>query len=258
MSDAGWLSLSEARQMPGLRIALLRNGVPSPWGQAARSLFEIKGVPFRRVARLPSDPPGLLEAWSGQASFPVVAWNDERPRSGWAEILLLAERLAPTPALIPADPRDRALMFGLAHEICGEDGLGWCHRLVMLAPALQSPTPPPEMLEFGLKYGFTLEALRAAPGRVRAVLELLAEQLRSQRDAGHRYLVGAALSALDVYWATFSNLLVPLPPDQLPVSDAVRGLLTARDPEIPKRLAGDLLAHRDFVFRTHLRLPVEL
>src|SRR5262245_1303560 len=100
--------------MPGLRIVLLRNGRPSPWGQAARSLFELKGIGFQRVARLDSDPPGFLEEWTGQSSFPTVAYDDERPRSGWAEILLLAERLAPKPALIPADARERALLFGLA------------------------------------------------------------------------------------------------------------------------------------------------
>ena len=55
-----------------------------------------------------------------------------------AEILLLAERLAPTPSLLPADPAVRALAFGLAHEICGEAGLGWSRRLQMVHASLQN------------------------------------------------------------------------------------------------------------------------
>jgi hypothetical protein len=50
-------------------------------------------------------------------------YNDESPCSGWAEILLLLERLEPQPALISSDPEQRAVMMGLAHEICSEMGL---------------------------------------------------------------------------------------------------------------------------------------
>ncbi|HKA16261.1 MAG TPA: hypothetical protein VKH41_14655 [Myxococcota bacterium] len=253
-----WVSLSEARRMSGLRIALLRNGGPSPWGQAARNLFEIKGIPFRRAARADSDPPELLEEWTGQASFPVVAYEDERPRAGWAEILLLAERLSPKPALIPADARERALLFGLAHEICGEQGLGWCYRLMLLARILDGPSPPPETRVFARKYGFTTEAARAAPARVTAILRLLADQLQRQRAASRRYLVGEGLSALDVYWATFANMLDPLPRELLPMDDGLRALLGAPPAEVQSALDPELQAHRDFVFRAHLRLPVEL
>lgn len=258
MSLPEWVGLSEARRMSGLRIVLLRNGAPSPWGQAARCLFEIKGVSFQRATRMPEDPPGLLEEWTRQSSYPAVAYQDEPPRSGWAEILFLAERLGPEPSLIPKDPRERALMFGLAHEICGEDGLAWCRRLIQLSAGIEQPSPAPEMLEFGRKYAYSRAALRRAPGRVVAVLELLAAQLQAQQAAGRTYLVGDALSALDVYWATFCNMLAPLPPEQLPLSPAMRPLMIAREPEVLKALAAGLLAHRDFVYRTHLRLPVEL
>src|SRR5258706_1137743 len=92
------LSLSAARDRSGLRIAMVR-GVPSPWGQAAKGIFEIKGMPFVRAYREAADADGLLREWTGQESFPVVAYESERPRTGWAEILLLAERLSPTPVL---------------------------------------------------------------------------------------------------------------------------------------------------------------
>jgi hypothetical protein len=48
-----------------------------------------------------------IVAWSGQNSAPVVAWQNEPPINRWIDILHLAERLAPEPALIPEDVWDR-------------------------------------------------------------------------------------------------------------------------------------------------------
>jgi len=73
----------------------------------------------------------LIE-WTAQASAPVVAWNDERPRSLWNDQLYLAERLAPEPALIPSKPADRVLMCGLAKELMGEGGLLYHKRHFMV------------------------------------------------------------------------------------------------------------------------------
>ncbi|MBX9943697.1 MAG: hypothetical protein K2Y40_06430 [Reyranella sp.] len=68
-------------------------------------------------------------AWSGQNSAPFVAWQDEKPLNRWLDILLLAERLAPEPAMLPADPRQRALAVGLSHEMLAEPR----HRLKLVA-----------------------------------------------------------------------------------------------------------------------------
>jgi len=136
VSPAGFVSIEQARGLPGLRLVVLQ-GLPSPWSQAAKAIFRVKRLDHRLVHRLSSDPPGALEALTGQASFPAAMYEDERPRSGWAEILWLAERLAPKPALVPADPEQRALLFGLAHEICGEMGLGWCRRLEIVHVGLR-------------------------------------------------------------------------------------------------------------------------
>ncbi len=81
-------------------------------------------------------PTGSLAAWAGDVGIPVVAYENEKLRTGWAEILLLAERLKPEPALIPAGAQDRATLFGLAHEICGEMGFGWAYRLLMVRQSL--------------------------------------------------------------------------------------------------------------------------
>src|SRR3546814_5770445 len=74
-----------------------------------------------------------LKAWTGQTSAPVAMLDDDRPRAHWSEVLILAEQLAAEPRLIPADQDERTLMFGLCHEICGDDGLGWNARLLIFA-----------------------------------------------------------------------------------------------------------------------------
>jgi len=45
---------------------------------------------------------------------------------------MLAERIAPAPRLLPDAVADRALVFGLGREVCGELGLGWCRRLMLV------------------------------------------------------------------------------------------------------------------------------
>src|SRR5215510_8133359 len=124
-----YIGLDEARTRAGLRMMVV-GSVPSPWGEAAKGILHIKGIEWAAV-RLVYDSEPLRE-WAGQRSAPVAIYNDERPRAGWAEILLLAERLKPSPSLLPADPLERALVFGLGHEICGEAGLGWARRLQLI------------------------------------------------------------------------------------------------------------------------------
>ena len=112
-----YVSVEDAIGRAGLRMVVVGD-VPSPWGEAAKGIFHIKGLTWVAV-RLAYDSDALKD-WAGQRSGPVAIYDNERPRSGWAEILLLAERLAPAPSLLPADAAERALVFGLAHEICGE------------------------------------------------------------------------------------------------------------------------------------------
>lgn len=255
-----YLDVAQARSLPGLRL-VLSVGVPGPWGEAAKSLFDVKSVPYRPVAQYPGAPNDALEEWTGHGNAPVAVFADERPRASWTEILLLAERLAPEPRLVPAEPAARALMFGLAHEICGELGLGWCRRL-MIIDGVFAKTPAADVRRRGTerlaaRYGYSAEAAAAAPQRIAEVLALLAAQLRAQQAAGRRYLVGDALSALDVYWATFAALIRPLPPDLCPMPDVVRAWYAEAGPVVGAAADPVLLAHRDFVYRTHLRLPLD-
>ena len=251
-------SLDEVIRHPGLRLVLVR-GMPSPWGQAAKTIFEVKGLEF---VIGPQDAGGtndrLLE-WSGQSSGPVVAWADEKPIDRWLDILLLAERLSPTPALIPADPIERALMIGLSHEICGERGIGWNRRLQMFAPALESGNAPEGVLRMAAKYGCSdREAVAMAGARCAESLRAFTKQLKAQYARGAKFIVGDALSAVDLYWVTFMNLLRPLPASQCPMPEAWRPGFVATDPAVVAALDPILVEHRDHIFKAHFRDPMEL
>lgn len=252
-----YVSLEEAMSRPGLRMVVVGN-VPSPWGEAAKGLLHLKGLDWAAV-RLVYDDDRLVE-WAGQRSGPVLICDKERPRSGWAEILLLLERLAPTPALLPRDPADRALAFGLAHEICGEGGLGWSRRLQLVHAGLGNAGGFPERVSryLGKKYGYTPAAGAGARDRVAELLRLLAQRLAAQRQAGSRYYLGNTLSALDVYSATCMALFDPLPPEQCAMDPVSRAAFGERDAVIDAALDPILLAHRDMMYREHLELPLAL
>jgi len=260
VSAAEWIEVAEGRRRPGLRLVLVR-GVPSPWGEAAKAILQVKKLPFVRVAQQPGGPNAELLEWTGQTSAPALAFGDERPRTGWAEILLLAERLAPEPRLVPAEPAERARLFGLVNELAGELGFGWCRRNDGIHQAAQNlPAGPLRdgALAFGRKYGYRPEEAELYRRRVREVLTLFTELLRDQRARGARFLLGGSLSALDLYWATFAALLAPLPRDLCPMDDGMHAFYTLRDPT--QRAPGDeiLLEHRDAIYRDFFELPVEL
>src|SRR5262249_9517512 len=128
-----YLPLAEAMNRPGLRLVLTQ-GIPNPWGEAAKGLFHLRRVAFVPVAQQAGRANRELEAWTGVRNAPVAVLDDERPRDGWAQIVFLAERLGEGPSLVPSLPEDRALAFGLSHELCGENGFGWSRRLMMMAP----------------------------------------------------------------------------------------------------------------------------
>jgi len=252
-----FIGIEEAKKRTGLRLALLK-GLPSPWSVAAKAIFDLKKIPYVCVTALPEDPPNALVAWTRQDSYPVAVYEKERPRSGWAEILLLAERLDPMLSLIPANPSDRALFFGLCHEICGEMGLGWCQRVVLVHKRLRADPEDPIASTLGPKYGYSPKGAGAASGRVVEVLHVLSHQLQKSQAAGCRFLMGKDLTALDIYWAAFSNLIVLIPPDQISLAPFVREIFVCDDPRVLDALDPLLLAHRDFIFNEYFRLPLEL
>jgi glutathione S-transferase len=252
-----YVSVDEAIKRGGVRMVVVGD-VPSPWGEAAKGILHIKGVEWVAVRLSYDSEP--LKAWAGQRSAPVVIYENERPRSGWAEILLLAERLAPSPSLLPIDPVDRALVFGLAHEICGEGGLGWSRRLQLVHAGLRNAGGFPEGVAKYLakKYGYSPEAGVAAAPRVADLLGMLIARLTAQRHAGSRYYVGNSLTAVDVYSATFAAMFDPLPPGQCRMSASTRAAFSARDTHTDAALAPILFEHRDMMYRECLELPLSL
>ncbi len=97
-----YISVEDAIKRPGLRMVVV-GGVPSPWGEAAKGLLHMKRIDWAAV-RLVYDSEALKD-WAGERSGPVAIYDDEKPRSRWNDILLLAERLSPGPALLPKRPR---------------------------------------------------------------------------------------------------------------------------------------------------------
>ena len=252
-----YVSVDDAIARRGLRMVVV-GGVPSPWGEAAKGILHIKGIDWAAV-RLVYDSEKLKE-WAGQRSGPVAIYDDERPRAGWAEILLLAERLKPAPALLPKDPAERALVFGLAHEICGEDGLGWTRRLQLVHAGLQNAGGFPAKVAAYLarKYGYSPEAGAVAGARVVGLLGMLAARLKAQRLAGSRYYVGSTPSAVDFYSATFMALFGPLPSAHCAMDAGSRKAFETLDAPTVEALNPMLLEHRDMMYREWLELPLAL
>lgn len=269
-TSIGYLGIAEARSRPGLRLVLGAYAVPGPWREACKALFHVKEIPYLPVATAsPGHADGdfgmdgadreLLE-WTGQSSAPVAIWNDEKPCTTWIEQLQLAERLAPTPSLVPEGVEDRALMFGLSHELCGREGFGWTKRIAMIHANLTTLGIDHPARRFWVhmagKYGYTPAAGEAAPARLARIVRAFARRIERQHDAGRRYFIGDRLSALDIYWSTFVAMLAPMDESRCPMASAFRAAYTNPDLEVQRALTPLLIAHRDFVYREHLELPV--
>jgi glutathione S-transferase len=165
--------------------------------------------------------------------------------------------------VIPAAIEDRALMFGYCNELCGETGLAWSRRLMMVAAMAASSSEGGRKFGkyLGDKYGFdpeaAPEAAQRAPAKVAEILGLLSARLERQRSVGSRFFIGDRLSALDIYWGAFATLIQPLPQELCPMAPGLRRAQTVTDPEILGALNPALLEHRDFIYHEYLELPLD-
>jgi glutathione S-transferase len=260
--QAEYVDVERARAMPGLRL-VITTGVPGPWGEAAKGIFHAKKISFARVAQTAGGDNDALFAWTGHRNAPVAMYADEPGRTSWREVLWLAERLAPEPSLLPADPDDRVRCLGLAEELMGVDGFGWNRRLMLLRPAMgDSDTPPEAMREtlgrMARQYGYSRVAADAAPARVAQTLTLLSRQLAAQRAKGRRYLIGDQLSAVDIHWAAMANMVAPLPAEVCATPEMMRGMYANTGPVVAAALDPALLDHRDRIYREHMEFPLAL
>ncbi len=252
-----YIDLEGAIARDGLRMVVV-GGLPSPWGEAAKGIFHIKNIDWVAV-RLDYKNQRLKE-WAGRRSGPVAIYDDEPPRHAWNDILLLAERLGPAPSLLPADAEERAEAFGLAHEICGEAGLGWSRRLQLIDWGLNDAGGfPRQAAEYlARKYGHGPDTALSAAARVTALLEMLSRRLHRQRGEGRRYYLGDTVSAVDVYSATFMGLFAPLPDEHCPMASVMRQALEKLDDDTAAVLDPVLIEHRDMMYREVLELPLSL
>jgi glutathione S-transferase len=254
-----FVDLEEARATPGLRLVTVAS-VPSPWSQGAMGILDVKGLDYVAVRFRRGDED--VKRWTGAPNAPVALHDDEPPRTGWAEILALAERLGGRVSLVPADDERRLKMFGLAHEILGENGLGWSVRLLLTHAGLQTQGregwPTPVATYLAPRYGYAPDRVEAARARAVAVLQLLGRTLDDSRARGHDYLLGAEPTAADVYSATVLATIAPLPEAMCPMPPPVRHAFETLDAAVRGAVPPALLEHRARMFQRHLPLPVRM
>jgi glutathione S-transferase len=254
-----YLSVTEARKLPGLRLVLTAN-MPGPWGEAAKAVLSARHVSYLPVAQAAMESNDELHTWTGVRNAPVAVLDEEAPLTTWLDILLLAERLGSGPPLLPNDPLDRALVLGISTEICGSDGFGWSRRLELMGrPSTKNPPSSGsfDMARMIHSYGVRPEAIARAPGRMASIMNGLTAQLRRQHAAGSDYLVGEQVSACDLYWACFSLFVAPLAAAQCPMPEFMRANYTHLTPELAAALDPLLIRHRDLIYQRHISLPLD-
>ena len=254
-----FVKLDKARAARGVRLVVL-GAVPSPWSEAAKGILHVKGIDALAVRyRLDDD---ALKAWTGVHNAPVLIYDDEPPRSHWADILALAERIDDRVPLVPEARDARLRLWGLGHEILGEGGLLWAGRLLMVHDSLTSGGergfPAPVSQYLGKRYGYEPARVPAARARCAEVFELLAEAVRESRARGGQYLVGERLTAADIYAAVALAPFSPLDDTRCPLIPMVRGAFESLDKTLTPPVPAEVLEHRAFVYDKHLELPVRL
>lgn len=263
-----YLEVAEAKDMPGLRLVLTAF-VPGPWGESAKAILQYKQIPFVPVAQYAARGNEDLVAWTSVRNAPNAMYDDEPPRTGWYEILMLGERLAPERPLLPARSEERALVLGISAEICSEWGWGWARRAMMgtvhagapdparLAALSKPPWSPEDSARMRASYSVSVGGAAEAPARCADIIRMLAARLHRQKAEGSPYLVGHSITAADLYWTVFSMALEPLPHAVNPMPDWMRMSYDMIGPVLEAAKDPILIAHRDLMYQRHLTLPLD-
>lgn len=245
-------TIDAARSAEGLRL-VLNSGVPGPWSEAAKALFNHHSVVFIPVAQVAGGANDDLVDWTGHRNAPVAVFDSEPPRTRWIEMLDLAERLGTGPSLLPTDRAERIEAIGWVNEMAGEGGFGWsCRHLIFDVWAEQAVGDARGSNPMFEAYRFDPALQARMLDNAKSFLEDLSLALRA---GSGEYLVGDAFTVADLYWAYFSNLLAPLPDELNPMAASSRSSY-----EIPGRLLAGfdtrVLDHRDCMFQHHLLTPL--
>ena len=255
-----FITLEESASMQkGTRVTFVP-GVQAMFSEALKNLCYVKRVPLTRVLhpimgvdeKTGEDRQAKLFELTSQTSLPTMFHDDERPRNVWIEQLALAERIGTkdSPKLIPDNFEHRADMFGLCAIVLGEDGLIWNMRILIDTPLAQ-------------KYGYSEEASSSAPEKIAEVITLIDRRLEAQEKQSSRYLVGDALTAVDIYWATMSMTVLPVPLEIMPKTKQNQGMLmffaaNSEISEIANALTKRIKDHQHYILTTYCETPAVL
>jgi glutathione S-transferase len=254
-----FVTLEEARTATGVKLVVAAS-LPSPWSEAAKGILHVRGIDALLVRFASTDK--AVREWMGWHNVPVLLAPGEPIRTHWTEILEAAERIGGAerggPSLVPTAEDDRMRLFGLAHELLGENGLVWSGRMLVIHRGLvtegQEGFPLRIAQYLAPKYGYAPERVDAARARVRSLFDRFARLLE-----GKTYAIGGALTALDLYLATAIAPFVPMSealcPDTHPI---VRHAFSTASPDLSSAIPPVLVAHRDRIYEKHLELPVRL
>ena len=66
------------------------------------------------------------------------------------------------------------------------------------------------------------------------------------------------MSARDIYWAGMSHLVELMPSESCPIFDEFRPLYLNHDSSVAKASSKLLMNHREFIYREHLGLPMDI
>ena len=115
----------------------------------------------------------------------------------------------------------------------------------------------------GRKYGYSEEASKDAPRKMGEVVKLIDERLAAQEAKGSKYLVGDSISAVDIYWATISTIVIPAGPEIMTRTKQNEGMLKMFEfvsmvPEISGAVSERMEKHRDYILHKYCETPAVL
>ena len=255
-----FISLEESNSLKkGTRVTFIP-GLQAMYAEALKNICFVKKIPLIRVLHplmgadkeTGQDRQAKLYELTSQTSLPTMFHDEERPRNVWIEQLSLAERIGAedSPSIIPENFDDKAKMFGLCAIVLGEDGLVWNMRILFDSPLAQ-------------KYGYSESASSSAPNKMAEIISLIDKRLESQEAEGSKYLVGSSLSAADIYWATMSMAVLPVPLSIMPKTKQNQGMLmffesNSKIPKIKEVLSQRLIDHQHYILNTYCETPAIL
>ena len=99
----------------------------------------------------------------------------------------------------------------------------------------------------------------SAPQKIADIIGVFARKTAAAKERGSKFLLGNALSAIDIYWATVSFMLRPPPPEVLPRTRQNEAAMKAwaKNP-LSELVTQDMWDHRDYILHTYCETPIVL